>query len=175
MATPRMWPRAGRNPSTKGPTSIMIIDCHGHYTTSPPAHEAWRRQQVAAGRGASPTPTPRISDDEIRESIINGQLRVQGERGVDMTIFSPRAAGMAHHDFDAAGNAAWSRFMQHAHPSRLPPVPEQFRRRLPAAAVAGRFAGELRRRARALRRRNSASSAATSIPIRQAATGRTRR
>lgn len=86
----------------------MIIDCHGHYTTSPPAHEEWRRRQVAAGRGASPNPTPRICDDEIRETIINGQLRVQGERGVDVTIFSPRAAGMAHHESDAAGNAAWS-------------------------------------------------------------------
>jgi 4-oxalmesaconate hydratase len=85
----------------------MIIDCHGHYTTSPPAHEEWRRRQVAAGRGA-PNPIPLISDDEIRETIINGQLRVQGERGVDMTIFSPRAAGMAHHEADAAGNAAWS-------------------------------------------------------------------
>ena len=21
----------------------MIIDCHGHYTTAPPAHEAWRK------------------------------------------------------------------------------------------------------------------------------------
>ena len=26
----------------------MIIDCHGHYTTSPPQHEAWRAQQIAA-------------------------------------------------------------------------------------------------------------------------------
>jgi len=85
----------------------MIIDCHGHYTTSPPAHEAWRRRQVAAGRGMS-NPIPRISDDEIRETIINGQLRVQGERGVDMTIFSPRAAGMAHHEADEARNAVWS-------------------------------------------------------------------
>ncbi|HEY1857847.1 amidohydrolase family protein [Acidocella sp.] len=86
----------------------MIIDCHGHYTTSPPAHEEWRRRQVAAGRGAAPMPPPQISDDEIRASVITGQLRVQGARGVDMTIFSPRAAGMAHHESDAAGNAAWA-------------------------------------------------------------------
>ena len=26
----------------------MIIDCHGHYTTAPAAHTAWREQQVAA-------------------------------------------------------------------------------------------------------------------------------
>jgi 4-oxalmesaconate hydratase len=86
----------------------MIIDCHGHYTTSPPAHEEWRRRQVAEGRGASPGPVPRISDDEIRETIVHGQLRVQGARGVDMTIFSPRAAGMAHHESNAAGNAVWA-------------------------------------------------------------------
>ena len=86
----------------------MIIDCHGHYTTSPPAHEDWRRRQVAAGRGAPLAPKPAISDDEIRETILNGQIRIQRERGTDLTIFSPRAAGMAHHDSDAAGNAAWA-------------------------------------------------------------------
>ena len=26
----------------------MIIDCHGHYTTAPPALEAWRKRQIAA-------------------------------------------------------------------------------------------------------------------------------
>ena len=26
----------------------MIIDCHGHYTTAPAAHTAWREQQVSA-------------------------------------------------------------------------------------------------------------------------------
>ena len=24
----------------------MIIDCHGHYTTAPAAHTAWREQQI---------------------------------------------------------------------------------------------------------------------------------
>ncbi|MHB1304277.1 MAG: amidohydrolase family protein [Acidiphilium sp.] len=86
----------------------MIIDCHGHYTTSPPAHEEWRRRQVAAGKGAALAPAPRFGDDEIRETIVAGQLRIQRERGTDLTIFSPRAAGMAHHDSDAAGNAAWA-------------------------------------------------------------------
>ncbi|PMX34995.1 4-oxalomesaconate hydratase, partial [Pseudomonas sp. FW301-21B01] len=48
----------------------MIIDCHGHYTTSPPQHEAWRAKQVAALQdGVSPPPRPAISDDEIRASI----------------------------------------------------------------------------------------------------------
>ena len=26
----------------------MIIDCHGHYTTSPASHQAWREEQLAA-------------------------------------------------------------------------------------------------------------------------------
>src|SRR5271163_712418 len=87
----------------------MIIDCHGHYTTAPKQHEAWRRQQVedhAAGRTAPPRPT--MSDDEIRETIINGQLKVQRERGTDVTIFSPRAAGMGHHLGDATVSQYWS-------------------------------------------------------------------
>jgi 4-oxalmesaconate hydratase len=87
----------------------MIIDCHGHYTTSPAAHEDWRRAQIAArGSATELPPRPVISDDEIRESIVNGQIKVQRERGTDLTIFSPRAAGMAHHESDFAGNAVWA-------------------------------------------------------------------
>src|SRR5271165_1311026 len=87
----------------------MIIDCHGHYTTSPKAHEAWRDAQVAAVKqGAPPPPRPTISDDQIRETIRNGQLKVQNGRGIDLTIFSPRAAGMGHHLSTAEANAVWS-------------------------------------------------------------------
>src|SRR5882757_493761 len=87
----------------------MIIDCHGHYTTSPREHEAWRATQIAALKdGASPPPRPVITDDEIRESIESGQLRIQRERGTDLTIFSPRAAGMGHHLAGADANAHWS-------------------------------------------------------------------
>jgi len=88
----------------------MIIDCHGHYTTAPKQHEGWRTQQIAAfdSKGAIPT-RPAISDDEIRETIVSGQLKLQKERGTDATIFSPRAAGMSHHLGDAATSAAWSR------------------------------------------------------------------
>lgn len=25
----------------------MIIDCHGHYTTAPASHDAFRKQQIA--------------------------------------------------------------------------------------------------------------------------------
>jgi 4-oxalmesaconate hydratase len=88
----------------------MIIDCHGHYTTSPKTHEGWRKAQVAALKaGGEPPPRPTITDDEIRQSITEGQLKSQRERGTDLTIFSPRAAGMAHHDGDVAANTVWSR------------------------------------------------------------------
>ena len=87
----------------------MIIDCHGHYTTSPAEHEAWRRAQVAAkGDKAQVPPAPKIGDDAIRQSVLGGQIKIQQERGTDLTIFSPRASAMAHHDGDAAMNAVWS-------------------------------------------------------------------
>jgi 4-oxalmesaconate hydratase len=37
------------------------------------------------------------------------KLKLQKERGTDLTIFSPRAAGMSHHLGDAATSAQWSR------------------------------------------------------------------
>jgi 4-oxalmesaconate hydratase len=87
----------------------MIIDCHGHYTTSPRQHEGWRTEQIAAHTAGKPAPPrPTISDDEIRQSIEDGQLKVQRERGTDLTIFSPRAAGMGHHLGDATTSEAWA-------------------------------------------------------------------
>jgi 4-oxalmesaconate hydratase len=88
----------------------MIIDCHGHYTTSPKEHEAWRTAQVAAVKaGTEVPPRPTITDEQIRASIEGGQLRIQRERGTDLTIFSPRAAGMGHHLATADANTVWSR------------------------------------------------------------------
>src|SRR3982751_4950468 len=78
----------------------MIIDCHGHYTTAPKALEDWRNRQIAGIRDPSIKPRAselRISDDELRESIETNQLRLMRERGLDLTIFSPRASFMAHH------------------------------------------------------------------------------
>src|SRR6516162_796101 len=87
----------------------MIIDCHGHYTTSPASHQAWRDAQLEAfAGGRSPPPYPAISDDEVRASIVNGQLKVQRERGTDLTIFSPRASAMGHHLGDIAVSEAWA-------------------------------------------------------------------
>ena len=90
----------------------MIIDCHGHYTTAPRSLEAYREAQQAAhpdaGRLAS-LAIPCFGDDQIRSTIENGQLRVQNGRGIDVTIFSPRAAGMSHHVADLAAGERWAR------------------------------------------------------------------
>jgi 4-oxalmesaconate hydratase len=95
----------------------MIIDCHGHYTTAPAAHEQFRQaqldrlEQLASGtESALPPPQPgAISDDQIRESIEGHQLRLLRERGTDLTIFSPRASAMGHHVADPATARAWAR------------------------------------------------------------------
>jgi 4-oxalmesaconate hydratase len=88
----------------------VIIDCHGHYTTAPKAHDDWRDAQVAAYKaGVAAPPYPAISDDEIRETIEANQLRLLKERGADMTIFSPRASTMAHHIGDEAVSREWTR------------------------------------------------------------------
>lgn len=89
----------------------MIIDCHGHYTTEPPAHHAYRKAQVAFAEGqrdAGPV-YPAISDETLRATVEENQLRLQQERGSDVTILSPRASGMGHHVGSAALNAEWSR------------------------------------------------------------------
>jgi 4-oxalmesaconate hydratase len=83
----------------------MIVDCHGHYTTAPQALWDWRKEQVA---GRDPGAL-KISDDEIRETIEKNQLRLQRERGYDVTFFSPRAGSMEHHIGDARVSADWSR------------------------------------------------------------------
>ena len=57
----------------------MIIDCHGHYTTAPAPHQAFREAQLAAYNAGEPLPTPLpISDDEIRESVEENQLSCCG-------------------------------------------------------------------------------------------------
>jgi 4-oxalmesaconate hydratase len=90
----------------------MIIDCHGHYTTAPGALQVFREAQLAALKGpaaATGLADPRISDDEIRESLEKAQLKLQRERGTDVTIFSPRASAMGHHLGNEATSARWTR------------------------------------------------------------------
>ena len=87
----------------------MIIDIHGHYTTAPPQLMEWRNKQIAdIGSGSPFTDTLTISDDEIRETIENGQLKLQRERGTDVTLFSPTAAGMAHHYGGESTSLLWT-------------------------------------------------------------------
>jgi 4-oxalmesaconate hydratase len=89
---------------------IMVIDCHGHYTTAPRELETFRQNQIAGLKDpsrAAPSASLHISDEEIRESL-QLQRKFQRERGTDLTIFSPRAAGMGHHIGNAAVSLAWS-------------------------------------------------------------------
>jgi 4-oxalmesaconate hydratase len=87
----------------------LVIDCHGHYTTAPEPHNTWREaQKTAFSAGEAPPTYPAISDDEIRETIEQNQLRLIRERGADHTIFSPRASAMAHHVGDQAVSEAWA-------------------------------------------------------------------
>ena len=89
----------------------MIIDCHGHYTTAPAAHQRFRDAQIAGiGDPAAPPARPaQISDDEVRETIETNQLKLQRQRGADLTIFSPRASAMAHHIGDERVSSDWTR------------------------------------------------------------------
>jgi len=87
----------------------MIIDCHGHYTTAPQAHTDWRRaQKEAFAAGVAPPPYPDIGDDEIRASLEGSQLKLMAERGIDLTIFSPRASAMEHHIGDESVSRRWA-------------------------------------------------------------------
>ncbi|HTU69928.1 MAG TPA: amidohydrolase family protein [Candidatus Baltobacteraceae bacterium] len=89
----------------------MIIDCHGHYTTAPDGLQTFRAAQIAGLADPSlPSPLkPNVSDDEIRASLENAQLKFSRERGTDVTIFSPRASAMAHHIGTEATSMAWAR------------------------------------------------------------------
>ena len=89
----------------------MIIDCHGHYTTAPPALEQWRQRQIAGISDPALMPGRSelvISDDELRQSIEANQLALMQQRGIDLVIFSPRASYMAHHIGDFAVSSAWA-------------------------------------------------------------------
>ena len=88
----------------------MIIDCHGHYTTAPAELQKYRDAQIAGLKDtALPAPDdPKISDDQIRASLEGAQLKLQRERGTDVTIFSPRASAMAHHIGTEKTSLAWT-------------------------------------------------------------------
>src|SRR5213080_533530 len=89
----------------------MIIDCHGHYTTEPKDLLRWRKEQIDNLKEPAKQPSKaslKVSDDEIRASLEGAQLKLQRERGTDITIFSPRAMGMSHHIGDETTSRHWS-------------------------------------------------------------------
>src|ERR1700761_4115938 len=106
----------------------MVIDCHGHYTTTPPEHQAFRDAQLARLADSSrPEPAyPDISDDAIRASIEDNQLRLMRERGVDRMIFSPKASGMEHHVDDPGVARQWARVSNDLIPRVTTLFPDQF-------------------------------------------------
>jgi len=85
----------------------VIIDIHGHYTTYPPGVEQYRAGQIVQ-MSAPLKGKMNVTDDEIRHSIETGQLKLQRERGTDLTLFSPRASWMAHHFGNELISRYWS-------------------------------------------------------------------
>src|SRR5690606_33382406 len=103
---------AERRFADREPRRTMIIDCHGHYTTAPKELGEYRERQKAelakdpnhqAVKG-----TLDITDDQLRESVENNQLKMQRERGTDVTLFSPRASWMGHHIGNESTSRAWT-------------------------------------------------------------------
>ncbi|UPG73687.1 amidohydrolase [Roseomonas gilardii subsp. gilardii] len=89
----------------------MIIDCHGHFTTVPKSFRDWRARQVETADDPLNAPDRRdaiLSDDQIREAIEGGQLRLQKERGSDLTLFSPIAGLMSHHLGNERTSLEWA-------------------------------------------------------------------
>ena len=90
----------------------MYIDIHTHFTTVPDALKDWRDQQIAEyeqhGRhlGAEGL---EISDDELVEALTDGQVALQREHGIDISLMSPIAGKMAHHYGDLDTSVTWSR------------------------------------------------------------------
>ncbi|HYU80460.1 MAG TPA: amidohydrolase family protein [Vicinamibacterales bacterium] len=88
----------------------VIIDTHCHYTTEPQALHQFRDKQLAGLADAARKPASTdlgIPDDVVRKSV-EPQLALQKERSIDLTIFSPRAAGMAHHVGTEATSQEWT-------------------------------------------------------------------
>ncbi len=91
----------------------MIIDCHGHFTTVPKSFRDWRAKQVEFADDPANAPRPEdgaiLTDDQIREGIEGGQLKLQQERGSDVTLFSPIAGLMSHHLGNERTSLEWAR------------------------------------------------------------------
>jgi 4-oxalmesaconate hydratase len=89
----------------------VIIDCHGHFTTIPKSLRDWRARQAGAADDPANAPSldgAHVSDDQIRDAIENGQLKLQKERGSDLTLFSPIAGLMSHHLGNERTSLEWA-------------------------------------------------------------------
>jgi len=85
----------------------MIIDAHGHYTTVPAGMRVFRTLQIS-NMGRPKKGVVNISDDEIRDSLEKGQIRLLNDRGIDVMIFSPMASAMGHHFGNALISRHWT-------------------------------------------------------------------
>ncbi len=139
-----------------GTALAMIIDCHGHYTTAPAALEAWRKRQVAALDDPAKGPTRAelvIADDEIRDEPRERATEdaARTRHGPHDLLAARELHGAPHRHRGDEPRMVGD--LQRPRRARLRPLSRQLRRRLPAAAVAGRAAGAVHPRARALRQR----------------------
>ncbi len=76
----------------------MIIDCHGHFTTAPPALGQWREKQIRAFEESGarlPADELQISDDEIVTVIEQGHSSSCRRRrdGTDVALSSRPGPG----------------------------------------------------------------------------------
>src|SRR5690606_23074305 len=81
------------------------------FTTAPQSISTWRSEQLAnADRPADAgfLAGGRVSDDQIQNAIENGQLWLQNERGIDLTLFSPIASLMNHPSDTERTSYEWS-------------------------------------------------------------------
>jgi 4-oxalmesaconate hydratase len=71
---------------------------------------AYRRSQIdyLAGGDVVPTAYAGISDAELISIVEANQLRLQRERGSNVTLLSPRASAMGHHLADEATARSWA-------------------------------------------------------------------
>ena len=108
------------------PTSRLLTICAGDDHDAPPWSSTATATTPRRRRSSGPTATPSgrrwpsipthvgakgslsISDDELVESLENNQLRLQRERSIDLTIFSPRASWMGHHIGNEHTSRHWS-------------------------------------------------------------------
>ena len=132
----------------------MIIDCHGHYTTEPKDLHRFRKDQTEAVKNKTPLP-PRAGAEDVRRrdpGIDRGraaQAAARARHRPDDLLAARLRHGPPHRRL--RGVAGVDRDLQRPDPPRLHPVPEEFHRRLPAAADPGRIADLVDQGARALR------------------------